>query len=84
MAIGAGSGGLALLGYRLRIRQLESARRAGRFRAPAARLASKEIADELGIHYRTVENYRSNICAKLNLRGSHALIKFALQHQAEL
>jgi len=45
---------------------------------------SKEIADELRIHYRTVENYRSGICAKLNLRGSHALIKFALQHQNEL
>ena len=45
---------------------------------------SKEIADELHIHYRTVENYRSSICTKLNLRGSHALIKFALQHQAEL
>jgi DNA-binding NarL/FixJ family response regulator len=45
---------------------------------------SKEIADQLHIHYRTVENYRSNICTKLNLRGSHALIKFALQHQEEL
>jgi DNA-binding NarL/FixJ family response regulator len=50
----------------------------------AAYKTSKEIADELHIHYRTVENYRSSICAKLNLRGSHALIKFALQHQAEL
>jgi DNA-binding NarL/FixJ family response regulator len=45
---------------------------------------SKEIADELHIHYRTVENYRSSICTKLNLRGSHSLIKFALQHQSEL
>ncbi|HJQ25160.1 MAG TPA: response regulator transcription factor [Blastocatellia bacterium] len=45
---------------------------------------SKEIAEQLCIHYRTVENYRSNICTKLNLRGSHALIKFALQHQTEL
>lgn len=45
---------------------------------------SKEIADELCIHYRTVENYRSQICTKLNLHGSHALIKFALQHREEL
>jgi len=45
---------------------------------------SKEIAAELGVHYRTVENYRTNICAKLELRGSHSLIKFALQHQEEL
>ena len=42
---------------------------------------SKEIADELCIHYRTVENYRTSICAKLDLHGSHALIKFALKHQ---
>ena len=45
---------------------------------------SKEMADELNISYRTIENYRSNICAKLGLKGSHALIKFALKHQAEL
>lgn len=45
---------------------------------------SKEIADDLCIHYRTVENYRSQICTKLNLHGSHALIKFALQHREEL
>lgn len=45
---------------------------------------SKEIGEELCISYRTVENYRTNICSKLNLRGSHSLIKFALQNQAEL
>lgn len=45
---------------------------------------SKQIADELCIHYRTVDNHRTNISAKLGLRGSHALIKFALQHQSEL
>jgi DNA-binding CsgD family transcriptional regulator len=32
----------------------------------------------------TVENHRHNICAKLGVHGSHALMKFALQHQAEL
>lgn len=45
---------------------------------------SKEIAAELFISYRTIENYRTNICSKLNLRGSHALIKFALEHQHEI
>ena len=45
---------------------------------------SKEIASELFISYRTIENYRTNICSKLDLHGSHALIKFALQHQNEL
>jgi len=45
---------------------------------------SKQIAEQLCIHYRTVENHRTNICAKLSLRGSHALIKFALKHKREL
>jgi DNA-binding NarL/FixJ family response regulator len=45
---------------------------------------SKEIAEELCIHYRTVENHRTNICAKLDIHGSHALMKFALKHQSEL
>lgn len=45
---------------------------------------SKEIGDELCISYRTVENYRTNICSKLNLHGSHALIKYALQNQAQM
>lgn len=45
---------------------------------------SKEIGDELCISHRTVENYRTNICSKLDLRGSHSLIKFALQNRADL
>jgi DNA-binding NarL/FixJ family response regulator len=45
---------------------------------------SKEIADELCVSYRTVETHRNNICTKLDLRGSHALMKFALSHRAEL
>ncbi|MBI5216729.1 MAG: response regulator transcription factor [Ignavibacteriae bacterium] len=42
---------------------------------------SKEIADELHISYRTVENHRTNICAKLNIHGSHALLKFAFDNK---
>jgi DNA-binding NarL/FixJ family response regulator len=38
---------------------------------------SKEIAVELGISVRTVEKHRANICDKLNLRGHHALVKYA-------
>jgi DNA-binding CsgD family transcriptional regulator len=33
---------------------------------------------------RTVDNHRNNISAKLNLRGSHALVKFALQNLKEI
>jgi DNA-binding NarL/FixJ family response regulator len=45
---------------------------------------SKEIANELHIHYRTVDNHRTNICQKLDLHGSHALLKFALEHRSEI
>lgn len=45
---------------------------------------SREIAAELGISHRTVENHRNNISAKLDVQGSHALIRFALQHQEEI
>ncbi len=45
---------------------------------------SREIAELLFIHPRTVDNHRTNICQKLNLRGSHALLRFALTHKSEL
>jgi DNA-binding NarL/FixJ family response regulator len=45
---------------------------------------SKEIADELYISCRTVETHRANISMKLDIRGSHALMKFALTHKSEL
>jgi len=41
---------------------------------------SKEIADEMFISHKTVENHRSNMSAKLNLKGSLCLIKFALKN----
>jgi DNA-binding NarL/FixJ family response regulator len=46
--------------------------------------SSKEIAAELGSHYRTVENHRVNICGKLDLHGSHALLKFAMLNRSSL
>ena len=45
---------------------------------------SKEIAAELFISIRTVERHRANICEKLDLRGAHALIKFATENRSEL
>jgi DNA-binding NarL/FixJ family response regulator len=45
---------------------------------------SREIGDLLHISHRTVQTHRANICAKLELHGSHALMKFALAHKAEL
>lgn len=45
---------------------------------------SKEIAEKLFISHRTVENHRTNISNKLDLQGSHALLKFALKHKSEL
>jgi DNA-binding NarL/FixJ family response regulator len=45
---------------------------------------SKEIADILCIHSRTVDNHRTNICQKLELKGSHALLKFAVEHRSQL
>jgi DNA-binding NarL/FixJ family response regulator len=45
---------------------------------------SKEIGAELFISHRTVETHRANICAKLNLSGSHPLLQFALEHKSAL
>lgn len=42
---------------------------------------SKEIAQELFISPRTVDTHRNNICQKLGIHGSHALIKFARGHE---
>jgi DNA-binding NarL/FixJ family response regulator len=45
---------------------------------------SKDIAAQLFISYRTVENHRSNICQKLEIHGSNGLIRFALEHKFDL
>jgi len=45
---------------------------------------SKEIGSELNTSYRTVENHRFNICNKLEIHGSHSLLKFAIEYKAVL
>jgi DNA-binding NarL/FixJ family response regulator len=45
---------------------------------------SKEIAEELGLSPRTVENHRTNMSAKLGLQGSHSLLKFAFENKNRL
>ena len=47
-------------------------------------LTSRQIAAQLAIGVRTVEHHRNNVAVKLELRGSHALTKFALKHQSDL
>jgi two-component system, NarL family, response regulator DegU len=41
--------------------------------------SSRQIAEHLCISVRTVENHRHNICQKLQLNGSYALLRFALE-----
>ncbi len=43
---------------------------------------SKEIASFLKLSVRTVDNHRQNICRKLNLHGTHSLLKFAFDNCA--
>jgi DNA-binding NarL/FixJ family response regulator len=45
---------------------------------------TQQIADELHISYKTVENHRNNISKKLNLSGTHSLVKFAINNKSIL
>jgi len=45
---------------------------------------TQEIAETLFVSPRTVESHRLNITQKLGLRGSHSLMRYALQHLAEI
>jgi DNA-binding NarL/FixJ family response regulator len=47
-------------------------------------LSSKEIGATLSVHYRTIENHRTNICRKLRIEGANALLRFAVQHKGDL
>jgi DNA-binding NarL/FixJ family response regulator len=43
---------------------------------------SKEIAEQLFISTRTVQNHRAHICEKLGLKGFHKLLQFALENKS--
>lgn len=45
---------------------------------------TQQIADDLHISYKTVENHRNNISKKLNLSGTHSLVKFAIKNRSIL
>ena len=42
---------------------------------------TRQIAAELGVSPRTIDNHRANLSAKLGLQGPHALAKFAMEHK---
>ncbi len=45
---------------------------------------SKEIAEQLFISPRTVENHRQHVCDKLGLKGHHKLLQFAIENKSYL
>jgi DNA-binding NarL/FixJ family response regulator len=45
---------------------------------------SKQIGDEMFISPKTVDNHKSNISEKLELKGTHSLIKFAIENKSLL
>ena len=45
---------------------------------------SRDIANELFISVHTVDRHRANIVTKLDLRGAHALLQFAVAHKDEI
>jgi len=47
----------------------------------AEKKTSREIAMELSISQRTVDAHRAHISAKLDLRGNHSLLQFALENR---
>jgi len=50
----------------------------------AASKTSKEIAEELFLSQKTIDNYRFKISEKLALSGSYSLLKFALENKTNL
>jgi DNA-binding NarL/FixJ family response regulator len=50
----------------------------------AEKKTTNTIAEELFISPKTVDKHRSNICAKLELHGAYALLKFALDTKNQI
>jgi DNA-binding NarL/FixJ family response regulator len=53
-------------------------------RLVAENKTSKEIAGEIHLSYRTVQNHRTNMCAKLGLEGYNKLLQFAIEHKSRI
>lgn len=49
-----------------------------------AGMSTSDLARELCLSIRTVENHRARISSKLDLQGREALLRFALTHKSEL
>jgi len=45
---------------------------------------SKEISEMLDASFKTIENHRTNISGKLNLKGTNSLIQFAIENKTAL
>ena len=50
----------------------------------AANRTTKEIASDLKVSPKTIENHRANIAAKLKLHGTNAVLRFALEKKSLL
>jgi DNA-binding NarL/FixJ family response regulator len=49
-------------------------------RLVAENKTSREIARDLSVSVRTVENHRTHICHKLGIKGHNALLQFAMEY----
>jgi DNA-binding NarL/FixJ family response regulator len=47
----------------------------------ADEMTNEEIANELELSKRTVDNHRQNILSKLRLRNTAGLVRFAVEHK---
>jgi DNA-binding NarL/FixJ family response regulator len=47
-------------------------------------LTSKEIADKLFVSVRTIENHRTHMCRKLDIKGHNKLLQFAMENKTSL
>lgn len=45
---------------------------------------NQELADIFSVSIKTIQNHRNNICSKLGISGTHALLKFALDNRDQL
>jgi len=45
-------------------------------------LSSKQIAENLAVSVNTIENHRTNISTKLNIKGNKSLLSFAIENRS--